>query len=68
MDDYTTHKQRAESLLAELTAAEEVSEAERRNVIAQAQAHAALAQAEAQRETAAAIRAIGALSAQGTAV
>ncbi|GEM32474.1 hypothetical protein NN3_34810 [Nocardia neocaledoniensis NBRC 108232] len=64
MDDYTTHKQRAEALLEELTAGAEISEAERRNVIAQAQAHAALAQAEAQRETAAAIRAIGALSVQ----
>ncbi|WP_416562548.1 hypothetical protein [Nocardia testacea] len=62
MDDYTAHKQRAEVLLAGLTAGEAVSEAERRNVIAQAQAHAALAQAEAQRETAEAIRALEALS------
>ncbi|BDT98174.1 hypothetical protein IFM12276_12030 [Nocardia sputorum] len=64
MDDYTTHKQRAEALLSGLTAGEAVSGAERRNVIAQAQAHAALAQAEAQRETAEAIRALGALSAR----
>ena len=62
MDDYTAHKQRAEALLDGLTAGETVSEAERRNVIAQAQAHAALAQAEAQHETAQAIRALEALS------
>ncbi|MGQ4601135.1 hypothetical protein [Nocardia sp. R6R-6] len=61
MDDYIAHKQRAEALLNGLTG-ETVSEAERRNVIAQAQAHAALAQAEAQRETAEAIRALEALS------
>jgi hypothetical protein len=68
MDDYTAHKQRAEALLEGLTAADAVSEAERRNVIAQAQAHAALAQAEAQRETAEAIRALGVFSAQSAAV
>lgn len=59
MDDYTTHKQRAEALLNGLTAGDTVSGAERRNVIAQAQAHAALAQAEAQWATAEAIRALG---------
>ncbi|NUP28123.1 MAG: hypothetical protein HOQ44_15790 [Nocardia sp.] len=59
MDDYTTHKQRAEALLSGLTATDAVSEAERRNVIARAQAHAALAQAEAQWATAEAIRALG---------
>ncbi|WP_063046947.1 hypothetical protein [Nocardia pseudovaccinii] len=61
MDDYTTHKQRAEALLSGLTASDAVSGAERRNVIAQAQAHAALAQAEAQWATADAIRALGTL-------
>ncbi|NKY51952.1 hypothetical protein [Nocardia vermiculata] len=59
MDDYTTHKQRAEALLSGLTAGDAASGAERRNVIAQAQAHAALAQAEAQWATAEAIRALG---------
>ncbi|MGW1740510.1 hypothetical protein ACWCPQ_17060 [Nocardia sp. NPDC001965] len=59
MDDYTTHKQRAEALLSGLTATDAVGGAERRNVIAQAQAHAALAQAEAQWATAEAIRALG---------
>ncbi|MEV5652580.1 hypothetical protein AB0L57_30385 [Nocardia sp. NPDC052254] len=61
MDDYTTHKQRAEALLGGLTAGDAVSDAERRNVIAQAQAHAALAQAEAQWATAEAIRALATL-------
>lgn len=64
MDDYSTHKQRAEALLSGLTAGGAVSDAERRNVIAQAQAHAALAQAEAQRATAEAIRALGTSSAR----
>ncbi|AHH18237.1 hypothetical protein NONO_c34500 [Nocardia nova SH22a] len=58
MDDYTTHKQHAEALLSGLAGGDTVSDAERRNVIAQAQAHAALAQAEAQWATAEAIRAL----------
>ena len=64
MDDYTTHKQRAEALLSSLTVGDAVGDAERRNVIAQAQAHAALAQAEAQLATAEAIRALGTLPAR----
>ncbi|MEU6562785.1 hypothetical protein [Nocardia nova] len=58
MDDYTTHKQHAEALLGGLADGDTVSDAERRNVIARAQAHAALAQAEAQWATAEAIRAL----------
>ncbi|MBW0272712.1 hypothetical protein ATM97_21725 [Nocardia sp. MH4] len=64
MDDYTTHKERAEALLGGLAAGDAVSGAERRNVIAQAQAHAALAQAEAQWATAEAMRALGTLLAR----
>lgn len=64
MDDYAAHEQRAEELLSGLTTGDAVSDAERRNVIARAQAHAALAQAEAQRATAEAIRMLGTLPAR----